>query len=97
MGAHRVAGEGSPYSLTLPEVCDFVYVLWLDRLERLALAEQQMTVTFLAAGADPADVRCPSFEERVHDLDVWLASPLSAGPVADPEEVELMLALGLQP
>ena len=103
MGVAGVAGEAAPHGLNLlplPDLCDVVYVLWVDRLERLALAEQQMTMTLLAAaassGADAGDLSFTSFDERVAELDAWLGSPLmSAAEPVDVKSLELRRVLGL--
>lgn len=94
MGTDRFAAEGSPFGLTLSELCGVVYVIWLERLERLALLEQQSTVTWRAAGGETPS--CPTFEERQAELDEWLYSPLAAAAPVDRERAELMKALGMR-
>lgn len=67
--------------MSFAELCDVVYVLWVDEIERRAVAA-------LAAGAevDPDDERA--------NFDKWLeAEPES---VTNPERYELKQALGLR-
>lgn len=72
---------GQPGGLTAADICDVVYVLLVDRLERMDIAAY-------AAGAEiDLDERRTEFDRRLD------AAP---EPVADPERYELMQALGLR-
>lgn len=82
MGAAR---EAVPGGLSLSELCDVVYVLLLERLERHAA----LSVASAAAGAQ----EFLDFSFASQDLDEWLTSTALQ---VDPEEAELRHALGLR-
>lgn len=67
-----------------------VYTLLVEQLERFVLAERQVAVTALAAGA--RDVKVPSYQETREKFDNWLTSLPER---IDPERAELMQVLGV--
>lgn len=71
-------------------MCDVVYVLLIDRLERHVLVERQVAVA--AASAGVASVTIPTLEEELERFEAWLTEPPK---LIDPERLELMRALGV--
>lgn len=76
------------------EVCDLAYVLLLDQLERLLLADRHVVAVLRAAGHD---IPLPTYQERRELFDAALVSepkPAKADEV-DSEQMELRRALGV--
>jgi len=74
-------------------VCDLAYVLLLDQLERLLLADRHVAAVFIAAGGD--DVTLPTYRERRLLFDQSLAAEPAPTVDVDPEQMELRRALGV--
>lgn len=71
-------------------MCDAVYAMCVERIERQVLADRQIVGVFLAAGAKGVDL--PSLDEAIAEFDAQLvAEPKQV----DPEKYELMRVLGV--
>jgi len=66
-----------------------VYVLHLERLERMVVAEQQVAATYASAGADVDPPRSVEEAIRVYDL------ALSAAPAPETANARLLRRLGV--
>lgn len=75
----------------MAQVCDFVYVMWVERLERWSMVGH-LGAIFAASQGSEEKVPDP-FKARA-DFEEWLISPLDAEP-ADREQRELIEALGI--
>jgi len=76
--------------LTLAELCDVVYVLLRDRIERHVLAERQTAAVLIAAGAK--NITLPDLAEQWRVLDDELAAD---EPASNPDRDALRRAVGL--
>lgn len=79
--------------MSLRDVCDVVYVLHLEQIERTVLVERQLAVTVLAAGGKGVDV--PTLQQAREEFDAMLLAEAPKGTVRTAEEAELRRALGL--
>jgi hypothetical protein len=70
-------------------LCDIVYVLQVEALERLVLAERQVAAT-LAAGGVP-DVEMPTLDDARASFDAALV----AAPVPQSPRAQLLRELGV--
>jgi hypothetical protein len=68
-----------------------VYVLQLDRIERLVMAERQVAVVALTAGAK--DVEMPSLEDALADFERSLCAPPR---VVDLDRARTLRVLGVE-
>lgn len=76
--------------MTLNDVCDVVYALLIEKLERQVLAELQVVAVLMAAGQK--GLSWPTIDERRAALDAALiAVPQSV----DSEQQQLRRALGV--
>lgn len=75
-------------------MCDLAYVLLLDQLERLLLADRHVAAVLIAAGAE--GVTLPTYQERRALFDAALvAEPTQQANEVDDEQMELRRALGV--
>ena len=76
------------------DLCDFVYVLLVERVERAALAERQIMATMKAGGHyQVGDI--PTVEEFRDRFDAALIAETPPGKPVDPEQLQLRRALGV--
>jgi len=75
-------------------VCDLVYTIWIDRLERWVMVGQIGAVIAATTGTKTEATDWPS---ALALFDEWLASPLTStrSEAKDPETRELEAALGI--
>lgn len=71
-------------------MCDIVYVLHLDRIERHVLAERQVAIVALAGGAK--DVEMPTLDGAI---DLYEQALIEPPRLVDRDHAELLAALGV--
>lgn len=80
--------------LTVRDVCDLVYGLLLNRVERQCLALQQQYATYEAAGAE-MEQPWPSLADAQDNLDALLDAEQAAPSITDARDRELLQLMGV--